>query len=175
VLKVTDVQEASKALCIVKIDSYVPISFRSRRQPIAGARYIRLGNFKTQLLELQFPTESLVVSGFTLVSGGGAAHRGLRGDGPSAAGLPIVSLPQGEAFSNAGGIPRLDIQADVVLSCADERAEVRLGAAEAFNRAVRHGRVQFLLSDDVLVGLRVLDLTEEERRILRDYIAEHPN
>ena len=61
-----------------------------------------------------------------------------------------------------------------MLSFADERAEVRLGVAEAFNHAIQHGRVQFLLSDDVLVGLRVLDLTEEERRILRDYIVERP-
>jgi hypothetical protein len=92
-----------------------------------------------------------------------------------AAGLPIVSLPQGEAFSNAGRIPRLDIQTTVTLSCADGHAEVRLGAADTFNRRVLHGRVQFLLSDDVLIGLRVLDLNEKEQRILRDYIAEHQN
>lgn len=174
-LRVTDVQEASEALCVVKIDAYVPISFRSRSHPIAGARYIRLGNFKTQLLELQFPAESLALSGFTLVSGEGAAHQGLRGDGPLAAGLPIVSLPQGEAFSDAGRIPRLDIQTSVTVSCTDGHAEVGFGAAETFNRRVLHGRVQFLLSDDVLVGLRVLDLSEKEQRIIRDYISEHPN
>jgi hypothetical protein len=173
-LRVTDVQEAYEALCIVNIDSYVPMSFRSRDQPIASARYIRLGDFKTQLLELQFPAESLTLSGFTLVSGQGAAHGGLRGDGPSAAGLPIVSLSQGEAFSNAGRIPRRDIQTSVSVSCADGHAEVRLGAAETFNRRVVHGRVQFLLSDDVLVGLRVIDLTEKERGILHDYIAKNP-
>jgi hypothetical protein len=172
-LRVTDVQEASEALCIVNIDSYVPISFRSHSQPVAGARYIRLGDFKTQLLELQFPAESLVLSGFTLVSGAGAAHGGLRGDGPSAAGLPIVSLQQGEAFSTAGKIPRLDIHTNVTVSCADGHAEVRLGAAETFNRRILHGRVQFLLSDDVLIGLRAVDLNEKEQRILHDYIAEH--
>jgi hypothetical protein len=174
-LRVTDVQGASEALCIVNIDSYVPISFRSRSQPFAGARYIRLGDFKTQLLELQFPAESLAVSGFTLVLGEGAAHGGLKGDGPSAAGLPIVSLPQGGAFSDAGMIPWLDIQTNVVVSCADGCAEVKLGAAGTFNRTIVHGRVQFLVSDDALVGLRVLDLSEKERRILSDYIAEHSN
>jgi hypothetical protein len=174
-LRITGVQEASEALCIVTIDSCVPISFRSHGQPIAGARYIHLGNSKTQLLELQFPAESLAVSGFTLVLGEGAAHGGLRGDGPSAAGLPIVSLPQGEAFSSTGRIPRLDIQTNVRMSCANRHAEVRLGAAETFDRTVAYGRVQFLVSNDVLVGLRVLDLTDNERRILSDYIAEHPN
>jgi hypothetical protein len=173
-LRIKGVQEVCEALCIVDIDPYVPISFKSRSQPIAGARYIRLGDFKTTLLELQFPPESLAVSGFTLVSGEGAAQAGLEGDGPSAAGLPIVCLPQGEAFSNNARIPRLDIKTDVVLSCADGRADVKLGASETFNRTVTHGRVQFLILDDLLVGLRVLDLTESERRILRDYVAEHP-
>jgi hypothetical protein len=69
--------------------------------------------------------------------------------------------------------PPLDIQTNIAVTCTDEHAEVRLGAAETFNRRVLHGRVQFLLSDDILVGLRVLDLTEKERRILRDYVAEH--
>jgi hypothetical protein len=172
-LRVTDVEEAAKAPSIVNIDPYVPISFRSRDQPIPGARYIRLGNFKTQLLELQFPAESLALSGFTLVSGEGTEHGGLTGDGPSSLGLPVIYLPEGEAFSTAGRIPRLDIQVEVTVSCTDGQAEIRLGAAGSFNRKFLHERVQFLLSDDVLVGLRVTDLTEKERRTLRDYIAEH--
>jgi hypothetical protein len=72
-------------------------------------------------------------------------------------------------------IPWLDIQTNVVVSCADGCAEVKLGAAGTFNRTIVHGRVQFLVSDDALVGLRVLDLSEKERRILSDYIAEHSN
>lgn len=174
-LKVTNTQESSQRPCIVKIDSYVPISFRSSSQPIAGARYIRLGDFKTQLLEMQFPADSLVLSGFTLVSGNGAARERLIGGGPSAVGLPIVSLPQGEAFSNTSGIPRLDIQSSVSVTSVEGQAEIRFGAAEAFNRSVQHGRVQFLLLEDILVGLRVLDLVERERHTLCEYIGRYPN
>jgi hypothetical protein len=61
------------------------------------------------------------------------------------------------------------------VSCVNRQAEVRLGAAETFNRRIVHGRVQFLLSEDVLVGVRVLDLTEKERQILDEYIAQHPH
>ncbi len=173
-LRVTGVLETSETSCVVNIDSYVPISFRSRSQPIAGARYIRLGDFNTQLLELQFPPESLALSGFTLVSGEGTAQGGLRGVGASAVGLPIVSLPRGEAFSNDGKISHLDIQTEVVLTCTDGNAEVRLGSAKIFDRTLMHGRAQFLLSEDILVGLRLLDLTEKERHILQNYVAEHP-
>jgi hypothetical protein len=171
--RVRGVQEASRAPCIVKIDSYVPISFRSRHQPVAGARYIRLGNFETQLVELQFPSESLALSGFTLVLAEASAQGPITGDGPAAAGLPIISLLQGEAFESEV-IPRLDIETNVTVFCANDQADVSLGTAETFNHSIVHGRVQFLLSDDVLAGLRIIDLTEREQQILRACIAERP-
>jgi hypothetical protein len=173
-LRVTNVQEASGAPCIVGINSYVPISFRSRSEPIAGARYVLLGNSKTQLLELQFPAESLVLSGFTLVLGQGSSRGTLTGNGPSVVGLPIVTLPEGENFSGAGGNPRLTIRTEICISCIAGQAEVRLGSAKTFNRSVAYGRVQFLVLDDVLVGLRVVNLTEEEQKILYEYIDLHP-
>jgi hypothetical protein len=172
-LKVINVQEVPGAACIVDIDSYVPISFRSCHQLIAGARYVRLGNFKTQLLELQCPPESLTLSGFTLLLGEPSVEGFLTGKGPSTAGLPEISLDQGAIF--AGRIPRLDIPMNVAVACANGEAEIRLGRAAEFNRKIVFGRVEFLLSDDLLVGLRVLDLTEKETQILCDYLAQRRN
>jgi hypothetical protein len=174
-LRVTAIEDVAKAKSIVNIDPYIPISFRSRSQPIGGARYIRLGDFKTQLLELQFPAESLTLSGFTVVSGQGSARGVLAGDGPSSSGLPVIRMPEGQVFSDASRIQRLDIGTNFTVSCADGQADIALGAAETFNRKVVYGRVQFLLSDDVLVGLRVVDLVDKERCTLLDYIAGHPS
>jgi hypothetical protein len=174
-LKITNLAESSRMPCNVEINSYVPISFRSCSQLIAGARYIRLGNFKTQLLELQFPPESLVLSGFTLVSCDAVPQSALTGHGQSEIGLPIISLSDGENFSGTTGISRLDIQTEINMSCVDGQAEVGLGLAKTFNRTFVHGRVQFLLLDDFLVGLRVLDLTEDERQTLSEYIERDWN
>jgi hypothetical protein len=173
-LRVTDIQEAYEAPCIVHFDSYVPISFTACAC-IPGARYILIGDSKTQLLELKVPDQSLALSAFILVLGEWTAQGSLTGDGSVAEGLPVISLPAGETFHNAAGFLRLDIRTRVAWSCTDAQAEVRLGTAENFNRRIQHGRVQFLLSDDVLVGMRVLDLTEEERRILGQHIAPSPN
>jgi hypothetical protein len=134
-----------------------------------------LGDFKKQLLELQFPVDSLVLSGFTVVSAVADARGALTGVGPSKVGLPIVTLPQGEAFRGGGRVPRFDIQTNVAMSCADGQAEVRLGGAQTFNQRIVHGRVHFLLSNDFLVGLRVLDINEVERETLLDYMMHHPN
>jgi hypothetical protein len=82
-VRITGVQNAPQRPSIVHIDPYVPISFRSDSRPLAGARYVRLGNFKTELLVLQFPAESLVLSGFTLVSCKVCLQGTLSGQGPS--------------------------------------------------------------------------------------------
>lgn len=69
-LRVVVLQEPSESPSILNIEHYVPISFRSRSRPIPGARLIRFGDFKAQLLELQFTVESLALRGFTLVVAG---------------------------------------------------------------------------------------------------------
>ncbi len=170
-LRVTGVEEASQAPCIVDIDYYVPVSCKSHCP--MGVRHVFLRNSDTQLFELKLPLDSLVLKGFVLVlvSGNAFSRGALRGDGPAIAGLPVISLPEGKEFS--GWLPRLDIQAEIGMTCTGRLVEVTLGAGETFNRRIVHGRVQFLLADDVLVGLRVLDLTEEEQHTLREYVARH--
>jgi hypothetical protein len=173
-LRVENVRQAAEAPCIVNIDSYIPISFRTQNQPVAGARYIRLGDFETQLLELQFPADSLVLCGFTLVCVDVFAQGVLAGEGPSVIGLPVVSLPQGQTFS-VTPTPRLDIQTKIAMSWTKGQVEISLGTAKAFNRTIVHGRVQFLLLDDDLVGLRVIMLTEEEQKTLFEYMNRSSN
>lgn len=171
-LRVTGTKKISEALCIVEIDSYVPISFRTQSEPLGGVRYVRFGNFSTQLLEVQFPLESSELSGFTLVCGEGVTTERLVEDGSLEVGLPVIALPPAQEFWGWDTVPRIDIQNRVAVSCIQRRAEIRLGAAKAFDRRIVHGRVEFLVLEDVLVGLGVLDLTDEEQHVLNAYIAD---
>lgn len=169
-VKIAGLYDVSECPCIVDINSYVPISFRLHTNPIGGARNIQLGDKHGQLLELKFPASSLAVSGFTLVSAAGEAfsQAPLKGDGPSEFGLPIIELPEGKRFS--GAMPRLIVPTKIGLRHIGTLAEMRLGSINSFNRVVVHGRVQFLLLDDLLVGLRVIELSEVESHILDEYI-----
>lgn len=169
-LKIIGIDKAEFATCIVKINSYVPITFRSRDQPVPGARYVRLGDLKACHFELQFPSDTSILTGFTLTSCRGPFGVSLNGHGPSSKGLPIFELPE-QAFS--GRLPRIDMQAQISLSCTNNQTEIRIGEAKTFDRVVVHERVQFLFLRDVLVGLRVLDLAAREEKTLSGYLAEH--
>jgi hypothetical protein len=169
--KIVGASEAQDVPCLVRISAHAPITFRSREAPLPGARYIRLGNFASQLLEFQFPRESLVLSGFTLVMADIWQPGHLLGEGPVEAGLPIFDLSETETFSVTARVPRLDIHTAVGLMLAYDRAEVRIGASESFNRTVAHGRVRFLLLGETLSGIQIINLTSEEIQSLGEYLT----
>lgn len=115
----------------------------------------------------------MVCSGFTIVLANAPRHEPLVGGGLVLAGLPAFVLPPGCKFSDRG-MPGLDVYAEVGLSHSRGQAEISFGTGGAFNLCIAHGQVYFLLRDDILIGVRVLDLSDEDQRILDDYIFEHP-
>src|SRR5438552_3106379 len=54
--------------CIVEVDPYVPLSFKTYPEVLPGARYFRIGNFETSLLEIGIDPSSLVIRKVCLVS-----------------------------------------------------------------------------------------------------------
>lgn len=164
--------EAAQTPCIVDVNYYVPLSFATHNRPLIGARYALLGNAKDQFIELQFPTDSLTLSGFTLLGCKTSSQQILSGQATSVVGLPEFILPEDVVFEGTKS-PQARLYAEVCLSCFNGVAEVSIGTSKVFNLIVIHDRVQILLLDDILVGLRVLNLTDEERQTLSDYIVEH--
>src|ERR1041385_1030833 len=151
-LKITDIYESAVLRGSIKIVAYVPIRFRSGSEVVPGARHIQLGDFKTELLELQFPSSSLILSGLSLVLASTSMHKPFVGSWPSIVGLPIVSLSDDQVLSGNGS-QRLDIRTTVQLSCIDTRAEVSLGGAEVFDSKIVFERLQFFLFESSLVGI----------------------
>lgn len=170
-LAVVKVRSSAPVGGVVKITYYVPISFRLFNDPIPGVRYIRLTASDRQLLELQFPPDSLMLTGFTVVSAEFLELSPLIGDGLSQTGIPEFELPPGRQFSGYRSNPRLELPISVQLSFNGGDAEVRIGGAERFNRKIVYGRVQFLLFENILTGLRVTDLTDHEKVLLFEYVA----
>lgn len=156
---------------MVAIDWYIPISFRTMDNIIPGARYMRLGNSLTELLELQFPADSLVLSGFTLVLCGSIARHDIEGGGPMVTGLPVIRVPEARSFSTAT-TPTIDILSQVALRVSDRHAEIHLNNERYFDNSIAHGRVQFLLMGTKMVGLRVIDISSDEKKTLASYIED---
>lgn len=169
-LKISGTQYSAETPCLVDIDWHVPISFRTSKSPVGGARYLALGERNKQLLELKIAPDSLALIGFSLVLADTMSEESLDGDGPVEAGLPILDSTEELDLASMGGGRRSKSQTSVTLSCNKDYAEIRLGRENLFTSSIAHGRVRFLLKNDHLIGLRVLSLTDEERQILNDYV-----
>lgn len=167
-IEILQTQDSSLFPCLLEISEYSLISFQTEDRPIKGARYIRVGNFDTQLIEFQFGPDTLLLRGFTLLLGEGRKTH-FSGVDDSTAGLPVFSLPKNVHFS-VGTIPTLDVKSDVYLSYTNTSAEIALGDFNSFNRSLTHERVKFLFLDRMLVGLRILALTAKERGALVEFL-----
>lgn len=170
-IKVVDVVDGSEYPCHISWDWYIPISFGAYEgDSLGGTRYIFVSSTNTELLEFQVAADAMVLRAFIWVAGTAVDVPGFHVDARCKPGLPVLGLPEGERFSNQqGAVARLGCP--VALCRPGRHADIRIGTADTFDRCLSHGRVRFLILGDELVGLRVVDLTDEERGGLEDYIA----
>ncbi|AYD05278.1 hypothetical protein [Neorhizobium sp. NCHU2750] len=166
-LKVERIKEISDEQCVVIFDDQVPVSFRSRPSPVAGARHIRIGDFNTHLFDFQVPQDELVISGFTFLSGGHLSSALNRGE-EKAYGLPILRFDEGIEFPNKGRISKIDISSNIYVSITETRLEVYFGIHYGYEKSIQAGRVEFLVSKGYLIGVAVSNLSEREIGIIHD-------
>src|SRR5436305_719815 len=57
-----------EAPCIVEVDPYVALSFKTYPEVLPGARYFRIGNFDTSLLEIGIDPSLFAIRSVCLVS-----------------------------------------------------------------------------------------------------------
>jgi hypothetical protein len=151
------------------IDEHVPISFRSY-SGLLGAKYLRVGDFQTTLLEFLLDPISYTIRGITLTS------------------LDKIHVPcEPEIILESFGLPIVDVgKSDLNVLVEARKAEVScqfsVGIESNFlevdfseiknaNRKINCGRVQFFLKNEELSGVRFVNLTIDEIAILQKHIA----
>jgi hypothetical protein len=167
VLKLAGIFPSNDLECIVEVDGYVPINFRTQTRPLGGARYLRYGNFVDSLLEISVPSNTHVVRRVTLVAIKEQSDALLSGpeDVVSPA-LPILALPSDRSFDQRLQVQRLDFNSDLSLRISGTLAEIKIDGAEAFDRCIDHKGVQFPFLRSVLVGIRLGNLTAQHIQLL---------
>lgn len=66
-LRVTEVRSVAQAPSALEFDEFVPLQFRSFREPL-GAGYLRLGNYSSTLIELAVEPHTQMLRGVTVTS-----------------------------------------------------------------------------------------------------------
>lgn len=175
-LTLAGLYESTDFPCTIQVDSYVPIRFRTQADPLGGARYIRLGNFENNLLEIIVPRDSMVVRGFTVTLAHSIGNRALSdsGCGESLYGLPILEFPSGTEFHGPEASRRLDLRIDFSLCVLEDSVEIQIGDEGEFELEVVHKNVQFLFLRNELKGIRLRGLTVSDIRILSEIGQSRP-
>ncbi|GLQ86717.1 hypothetical protein [Dyella flagellata] len=168
-LKIVDFASSTDYSCLVNVNEYVPITFRTQRQPLGGARYIRMGNFENNLLELIVSSDSMTLRGVTVTLVGEVGHNLMRGVDTGPTGLPVLELPGGTEFTGPASARRANIGCNFSLATSEDIAEISINENKDFDSRVSYGDVWFLIRNEELVGIRFLNLDIESISMIRSF------
>lgn len=163
ILSVVEARRVSTALCLIEIDEYLPLRFRTYAQPI-GAAYLRLGNYTTTLTELIIEPNLRIVRGLTITAydclspwPDFAAH--MLGEG-----MPVLDV-------NFTTTNYVDLCEAFSVSIFDGKLLVfwqKLGNCSAYTFG---SNVQFLLSNGCFCGVCFTGLSQEQEKIFAAHSA----
>jgi hypothetical protein len=157
-IEVTGNHNPIGAPCLIDVDEFVPLRFRTYHQPI-GAVYLRIGNYSTTLTELIVDPGSRILRGLTLTSFESFDAWPNLGSVASLKGLPILRVDWEKG-------PRIDVRRDFHVSLRANELLVSWGDMANPSASFVFGKVQFFISESELRGVRFFDLTAGQTSLL---------
>jgi hypothetical protein len=151
------------AIFQLEFDEWVPLQFKTYSKPL-GSGFLRLGNYRTQLVEICVEPHFQVVRGLTLTSFDGLSPWPSFSETNSSEGLPILA-------TDFEGWKVVDLDQDFRVALRDNRLMIfwdTLGACESYI----FGRARFLARGGDLVGVSFGDLAADELDHFRSHLAE---
>lgn len=165
VLRVTQLQPSGTVEADVDIDEYVPLRFRTYREPL-GVGYVRLGNYSTTLIEIALEPRTQVVRGLTVTSVNN-----------------MTSWPSFDVFELVDGLPALSTSfegGEVLDLPRDFAVATRPGEIVVFWRDLgqckgyRVRNACFLVADGTLAGIWFTELTKAQTDLFESQAGGAP-
>lgn len=156
----------------VEVDEYVPYSFRldgPGSEPGSGpSRCVQLGRPDQAILEFTLPTSSALIRSVTLLGLTPRHEPRVPIDPPACTGIPLIGLHGLEAL-DPWQASNTEVPVAYTVNVSTEGLEVDLGGLVTADRCICCGPLHYLTSGNALVGMRAIDLGEEQLRILTGY------
>ena len=153
-IRVVDRQKPTDVPCLIEVDEYVPLSFRTSREP-QGSSFLRVGNYSTTLTEMLINPDTGLLRGVTLTSFERFSEWPALGETTPSEGLPVLSVDWGDSYS-------VDVERDFQVSLRGDQLLIWWDDVAAPSNSLTFGRVQFLVFESELRGIRFFDLSGEE-------------
>jgi len=144
----------------LEFDEYIPFSVTTRKG-LLGAKYLRLGDFERNLLEIMLDPISFAVRGLTLVCFDSLHIPAVKRVLPEQVGLPVLDLHDSQ-LSELLDRPWAELKANFTLGISNDFAELDLYGIAGSDNVIRSERLEFYCRDKVLLGIRLSHLKSNE-------------
>jgi hypothetical protein len=154
--------------CTVEVDEYVPLSVKTYSEVLPGAKYYRIGNFGTSLLEIGIDPASLLIRAVCVVLFDKIGHandlRCVVAQSSEEIGLPVVS-----ASCLKDGYTDEKIEFRVGLDGNSFVIDWREGKTP--NRSIRYQNLEFFVSDEEICAIAIRNLSDAQVRTLEEHLS----
>jgi hypothetical protein len=144
------------AKCLIEIDDYVPLRFRTYERPI-GASYLRVGDQTKSLVELLIDPNQGLLRGITVTCFSGLSSWPRMDTREGSPGLPVLAVPWGKAN-------RVDSGVDFAVSVQGSDILVFWAALDRCDASHFQDRLRFLVVDGQLAGAHFRGLGPDEMK-----------
>jgi hypothetical protein len=162
VFRVSRFEQPQDASCIVEVDEYIPLRFRTYERPL-GVSYLRLQGPPGALVELLIDPNIGSLRGVTVTS---LTRFSLSSEvhvTQASVGLPVFSL----AWN--GRRMAADVACDFRVAVREASVQVHWGDVGKCEAAVFRDRVRFLTADESLVGIEFSGLSPADIETFRKF------
>jgi hypothetical protein len=163
VFRVSRFEAPLDAKCLIEVDDYVPLRFRTYERPL-GASYLRVGDQTKSLVELLIDPNRGLLRGMTVTWFSALSAWPRMEIREVALGLPLLAVPWGK--SN-----RIDSGVDFSVSVHGSDILVSWAALERCDASCFQDRVRFLVVEGHLVGVHFSGLGSDQ---IRAFLSHAP-
>ena len=152
--------------CLVEVDPYLPLSFKTYPEILPGARYFRIGNFHTSLVEIGVEPSSMVIRSVTLVSFDRI--------------IEPVQLHKIHVFEEIAGLPvvsssslsgdRIDEQTEFAVCLHDDFFCIDWSHGKALSTVIRFQQASFYLAERELCRITFSGLGQYQLDLLSEHL-----
>lgn len=156
IFRVSRYESPLDAKCLIEVDDYVPMRFRTYERPL-GASYLRVGDQSKSLVELLIDPSQGLLRGITITCFSALSSWPRMETREVLQGLPVLAVPWGKTN-------RIHSGADFSISARGADILVAWAALDRCDVASFQDRVRFLVVDGHLAGAHFSGLSADEMK-----------
>ena len=157
----------------IEFDINLALKFEVDPKRLGGSRYIYLGDEATQMIEIEFPENSMILCGFSVIIAKKFSKHKFSGIASCFSGLPIFMEIDDSHCRGDYGSRHIDTYIDFYSFIGENYIEIQIDGYHKFNKCIQYKDIEFLMLEDNLSGIRILNRTKSELELFIQHMTRY--